>query len=795
MITPSLDASPMPIPDTRPSTRVYGRVDWLDANGNLLASWGVGAGLCSVGSGPNATLRIEDGGLAPVHFSLMFGKNYTLLKAIGPTQVGGRKVSEWLFDRRILIEAGAMSLAVYPPNAMPVAVVAGDRLSETTARLAAYRSNQQETFVRNMDSVDPSPKGSVRDTHVAAMMSEMQKNMDALSEAVRELSDGRELNAVQTPVLGADQIENLVAEHAKRCAVGVLESEQVTFTATIREEIAAQAFENRAAIERFERLLDERLAGLDERLLANDELAAQELGRLIERIDELQNEQDSIRSSLDAVSTLECDRVERNDFSNRAFELVAEEFGTEKIGTEENVAEENAVEENTAEENAVDAIGTDANGYEECGIEENGIEENGANEIGTKAEPRWDLPPIRYPEQQLESPSIDEVQMAASNAASLDGEAELKAERESEMLYSSDEQFDFSVDDEPISQRLARMLLESSSRQSSEQDPDPIPAVFTSNQDVRSEPNSSPPINRDAEANPLHIGDMDSAALYSSLPTENGNLDALVEVDANFLGDSWTLLEPTSRFANAEELTPDSSTPNSLPMEFDLEEQFDASRPTAAMVDDGNANADESIVVHPNASGDDEESIELYMQRLLQRVRTGSAVNTIEALIPSQPPSSSASGKLNKALSSESASAVVGASAIHSLSRLRPAAETLIKQAIRSVPEATADLAAFREIANSTARRAISRSDLRRKSSDLLFKLSVVMISLACALAILILNGLRLNAAMIGMIAAVIVGVLWGIDSVRQFQLVLQGQAALNRHDNAATEDESPQSN
>jgi hypothetical protein len=88
----------------------------------------------------------------------------------------------------------------------------------------------------------------------------------------------------------------------------------------------------------------------------------------------------------------------------------------------------------------------------------------------------------------------------------------------------------------------------------------------------------------------------------------------------------------------------------------------------------------------------------------------------------------------------------------------------------RFAPEAKSDLEALRELANLNARRAINRSDVRRNSSALLFKVSVALLGMACSASLLYLNGLRLNAPFLGMLCALVVAVLWGIDSAVQFK-------------------------
>jgi len=101
---------------------------------------------------------------------------------------------------------------------------------------------------------------------------------------------------------------------------------------------------------------------------------------------------------------------------------------------------------------------------------------------------------------------------------------------------------------------------------------------------------------------------------------------------------------------------------------------------------------------------------------------------------------------------------------------------SLPPRAANRAPEAKADLDALRELANSNARRAIKRSDKRRNSTDLLVNVAVCAFSLACGLALLVMNGFRINVTFVGMTSAFIVSILWGFDSVRTYLMILREQ-------------------
>lgn len=163
-----------------------------------------------------------------------------------------------------------------------------------------------------------------------------------------------------------------------------------------------------------------------------------------------------------------------------------------------------------------------------------------------------------------------------------------------------------------------------------------------------------------------------------------------------------------------------------------------------------------------------EESIEEYMQRLLHRVRTGSdaASSPVASLkTPSSVSNPVGSGKSR-----------VAASLGLDVEKAIPQPETLAPLTQESfvprqqAPEHRNDLTALRELANSNARRAISRSDSQRTSSAFYFKLAVTGVAVTSAVVLLMLNGLKLNMPFAGMISAVIVSFLWGYDCLNHFK-------------------------
>jgi len=193
-------------------------------------------------------------------------------------------------------------------------------------------------------------------------------------------------------------------------------------------------------------------------------------------------------------------------------------------------------------------------------------------------------------------------------------------------------------------------------------------------------------------------------------------------------------------------------------------------------------NADDGQSGSSDDQNAEEESIEDYMQRLLQRVRSGpnsspvaASENNRKSSLPSIPKRVTELPELSAEvpLPSPSPSGQEFSPASTPLSR---PFSSLPPRAANRAPEAKADLDALRELANSNARRAIKRSDKRRNNNDFLVNVVVCVFSLACGLALLVMNGFRINVTFLGMTIAFLVSILWGVDSVRTYLTMLREQ-------------------
>jgi hypothetical protein len=182
---------------------------------------------------------------------------------------------------------------------------------------------------------------------------------------------------------------------------------------------------------------------------------------------------------------------------------------------------------------------------------------------------------------------------------------------------------------------------------------------------------------------------------------------------------------------------------------------------------------------NPTDNGE-EESIEVYMQRLLHRVRGGSedanakSSQTAAPPIPTKAKAQATVSSPTKPRSRVAASMGLDLDDPETATEVEKLSEELFVPR-QQTPERRNELDALRELANTNARRAISRSDIRRTNSAFIAKLGVTGLAVTSAVALFLFNGFSLNAPFVGMVSAIIVAGLWGYDCVNHFRLLKNG--------------------
>jgi hypothetical protein len=168
---------------------------------------------------------------------------------------------------------------------------------------------------------------------------------------------------------------------------------------------------------------------------------------------------------------------------------------------------------------------------------------------------------------------------------------------------------------------------------------------------------------------------------------------------------------------------------------------------------------------------EEDDSIEAYMQKLLQRVKGGQEPSCVPTPTP-QADAKMAPRSRSEFLNRNNREAHTMAApdeASPQKTSMMTADEFIPRQ---QVPEKKNELDALRELANSNARRAITKSDSKKMNSAILLKIAITAFALAAASTLFMINGVRINPPFAGMIAALIVAILWGMDCLKHFRLL-----------------------
>ncbi len=94
-------------------------------------------------------------------------------------------------------------------------------------------------------------------------------------------------------------------------------------------------------------------------------------------------------------------------------------------------------------------------------------------------------------------------------------------------------------------------------------------------------------------------------------------------------------------------------------------------------------------------------------------------------------------------------------------------------------PEQSKNLAAMRELANSSARTAIHKSTRQRHLSSILLKAAISFVGLVVGAVLIGINGLNVNIGLVATVASFFVGVIWGYDAITSIKPLLQAGLVL----------------
>ena len=189
------------------------------------------------------------------------------------------------------------------------------------------------------------------------------------------------------------------------------------------------------------------------------------------------------------------------------------------------------------------------------------------------------------------------------------------------------------------------------------------------------------------------------------------------------------------------------------------EKQHELDGPTDSLASDSDGSTDV-------APAEDEESIENYMNRLLQRVRGQSrSPQALPEGIERNEPALAAT--LRQAVQAGPEPPV-------------PAPPAPRRYVPRQAPEKSAEMSAMRELANSTARTAIDSSQERRHATKTLSKLIVTIFAALTGVVLLLLRDESEDLTAYGAAAAFIIAIGWGLQTVSQARRFVQARRTAN---------------
>lgn len=168
---------------------------------------------------------------------------------------------------------------------------------------------------------------------------------------------------------------------------------------------------------------------------------------------------------------------------------------------------------------------------------------------------------------------------------------------------------------------------------------------------------------------------------------------------------------------------------------------------------------------------EEEDSIEAYMQKLLQRVKGGpeSSSETKPAPLTESRMAPRSRGEFLNRGNRDSHT-------ITALDETSPERTSIMTDdefvPRQQAPEKKNELDALRELANNNARRAINKSDSKKMSAAILLKIAITAFATGAGLTLFVINGTRVNPPFAGMIAAFVVAALWGVDCLKHFRLL-----------------------
>lgn len=787
-----------------------GEVLWRDTESGIEGRTVIRTPKCTIGSHPDSTICLPEPA-ALCHATLTFGKRFTLLKAPYPTQIAGRFVREWLIDEPTELNIGSWRIVVVPARSSKslASVIRPENVFGSlpvggTPATAVRSAVQQRSPALPSNEADLARETIERLGHIEEQSESRIKAMEDSLETLR-----RTLESVQANV--AQNSDELVARYqaefqnlSQQWAIEVqqqiqtqLERRDSEWTQSLQSNLShlenqmlslGQQMESLSAgvNERLETRppnIDPRREEDSQRWLESLQQVETRLADISNRVDQLTSTTDDNAQRLTAIASITQENYEYVLGQIQAFQHPTETVWNGGVYLPQETTEPSPSQDVNSwsyEKASVDAPSNtsesgwnDSSYIEPVRVEPERHEESAPAAFGytnpfeqasfeqASVEPVYQDPLESYQQNEsflpLESySSVGEPSEPSFPAPDYSAEATFNEEENDPGL---------NVDD--LSERLRRLIADASQPNNSQPNEDAplFPNSVLAHYDESSQQVDAPEIEQEPG--------IEQESEYSEWrPSANLDEDSIgrdASANSGFASARlpWNTTSPEDDFASED---------SHVSLDADaILAKYGSSGPSE-ILDDEPAHSEETIMSRPStgepasAAQDDngesveDESIEAYMQKLLQRVKSGADVGPE---LPKELTKQSQRSRMEILTGTARETApTMEPSPVSTTRRMMSPAEFTPRN---TAPEKKNDLDALRELANMNARRAISHSDKKRTNSAILFKVSIVSLAIACAAIIFAINGTERNPPFAGMIAALIVAGLWGYDCVQHF--------------------------
>ncbi len=809
-----------------------GQIDLIGEFGEIVKSWRIRSPRCTIGSGLDCSVQLTTPGIASLHTVLIFGKKHTLLRSVGPTLISNRHVREWLIDQPTEISVGQSRLVIHPSIGVLATVVHAENLIDHAARMCKdptpLNRELPSTKVAGLNVQPNETEIGLNGTHIdsaaSARLDDIEKLLESLQISLDNMqaSLGTDANRANESIV--ESVTQEIDEFGKKLFTSLNEqlANQTGVQQSLISHLADRFTDRLGAIDeqlnRFSEATNQHTSSLNELLtqasreqtLIEDRFheVISHRNELIDAVQVLRSEialaylapGDHYRSSNgSSVAESAPDKTNVGEFAAGSPEYRYDEYSQGSVSDDQlaqsleraqiQIQELNAqlrnleAERDSSQQRVAHLI--ESWPLEESSVQEPSVPESSVQEPSVPESFESDPGSENQYGSQIESDGAvnhevisDEIQYpAATNEVTSSVNIQLQTWFKQDVPEVTNADFESN----PSYPEDQSVLLESESNFASFSAPDltcysdvgcecvPLEQLAPLDQPVESSNSNSDSIS--ARLQRMLI-DADHRRGASNPPSELRTSGSWSQRYSN---------QPTEGFENSQPnpASRSGSEPESV-VTFETSKHAEESDDAIDSEDDAahNVIADENTIESkdstPNAAAssqehepEEEESIEEYMQRLLHRVRGGSEdtqktelksnPTTPSPIIPTKPKSRIAASLGLDSPESDPSSPDDN-----------PSQELFVPR--KQAPEQRNDLVALRELANTNARRAITRSDIRRTNSAFFLKLGVTALAVSSAAALFMFNGLTLNAPFAGMVAAVVVALLWGYDCANHFK-------------------------